>query len=421
MPNSIFASSNAASGDRSSGNDESGKRDNGSKMNSDPTMVQIIMDWDTTRDTESTETNTIDHQLQESEQESSDNDQGQLKVKGLPHQPRSISLQDQYNNNEDIGCHTQDQDNDYEINQESSDPDFCNDKIYENQRGYFLFGYPFFSASLLFPGIDPPAYTKEPTITSPIEIVDKNKTNKSDNSGNAGKAGKAHKVHASLPPQDIPVPSPDWTWVWNRWYVEMGPGVDDQGWRYAGWFGGRWRPGGWCVFVRQRIWVRRRRRIHQKQLDQQLPNKNQYRNLNQQLQINHHQKHKIHQQKLEQQNSTKSINAASLPDLKVSQWAHDRHYTISDFREQPVRPRLDRERISFIIDGIKIMTPEELDSITEDDVKSWMAELQFLEGKKRLIRQIKALNDTDNGSLNRIVQMCIQAIQDEMYYQDLAV
>ncbi|KAF5093132.1 hypothetical protein D0Z00_004230 [Geotrichum galactomycetum] len=107
--------------------------------------------------------------------------------------------------------------------------------LIENQRGWFLFGFPFFSANTLFP-LDPSPWT-------------------------CGPAG------ATTAPGDIssfPLPAPGWEWAWSRWYIDMGYDVDDQGWSYSFNFGSNSRWHGSHVwfhsFVRRRRWIRLRRR-----------------------------------------------------------------------------------------------------------------------------------------------------------------
>ena len=71
--------------------------------------------------------------------------------------------------------------------------------LIENQRGWFLFGFPFFSANTLFP-LDPSPWTCGPTgaTTAPGDI------------------------------SSFPLPAPGWEWAWSRWYIDMGYDVDDQ-------------------------------------------------------------------------------------------------------------------------------------------------------------------------------------------------
>lgn len=108
------------------------------------------------------------------------------------------------------------------------------DILTENERGWFILGYPFFSSNMLFP-TDPYPWTY-------------------------GFSG----VRAA--PGDIdnfPLPDPSWTWTWNRWYVDMSYDVDDQGWSYSWRFGSPIWHGShvWFhSFVRRRRWVRLRHR-----------------------------------------------------------------------------------------------------------------------------------------------------------------
>ncbi|KAK0831045.1 hypothetical protein LTR73_003432 [Friedmanniomyces endolithicus] len=87
--------------------------------------------------------------------------------------------------------------------------------LYENQRGWFLFGVPRFSASTLLPS-DPRPWQNAQFRTSPVSIL------------------------------DAQLPDPSWEWVWKSWYVDMSRDVDEEG------------------FVRRRRWLRVRRRKDEK-------------------------------------------------------------------------------------------------------------------------------------------------------------
>lgn len=106
--------------------------------------------------------------------------------------------------------------------------------LIENQRGWFLLGFPFFSANMLFPS-DPSPWTCGPSGFTPA-------------------------------PGDIlsfPLPTPAWEWSWRRWYVDMAYDVDDQGWSYSWNFSSKSWHGShvWFhSFVRRRRWIRVRER-----------------------------------------------------------------------------------------------------------------------------------------------------------------
>ncbi|KAK1075694.1 hypothetical protein LTR74_000102 [Friedmanniomyces endolithicus] len=87
--------------------------------------------------------------------------------------------------------------------------------LYENQRGWFLFGVPRFSSSTLLPS-DPRPWQNAQFRTSPVSII------------------------------DAQLPDPSWEWVWKSWYVDMSRDVDEEG------------------FVRRRRWLRVRRRKDEK-------------------------------------------------------------------------------------------------------------------------------------------------------------
>ncbi|KAL2826985.1 hypothetical protein BDW59DRAFT_59178 [Aspergillus cavernicola] len=104
------------------------------------------------------------------------------------------------------------------------------DILYENQRGWFFFGIPLYSARSLL-NIDP----------SPWMNAD----------------GKRSFVNIT----NAQVPDPSWEWVWRTWYVDMSGDVDEQGWQYgfsfaaSSWHGTH----PFChSFVRRRRWVRLR-------------------------------------------------------------------------------------------------------------------------------------------------------------------
>ena len=108
------------------------------------------------------------------------------------------------------------------------------DILYENQRGFFFFGIPKYSASSLLPS-DPKPWQNAELRTSPVDI------------------------------RNAQVPDPSWEWVWKGWYVDMSRDVDEEGWEYSILFQKGW--GAWHgnhpwfhSFVRRRRWVRLRRR-----------------------------------------------------------------------------------------------------------------------------------------------------------------
>lgn len=103
----------------------------------------------------------------------------------------------------------------------------------ESQRGLFMFGYPFFSASALLP-LDP----------APFSSLD------------------GQPLGSDL--NTLETPDDTWEWVWPRWFIEMNHHVDDQGWCYAFRFKSeRWYGGHVYLrsFVRRRVWKRPRRKI----------------------------------------------------------------------------------------------------------------------------------------------------------------
>jgi hypothetical protein len=104
------------------------------------------------------------------------------------------------------------------------------DVLYENQRGAFLFGVPFFSAKALSQ-FEPSAWVDGSFKKSRVNIT------------------------------NAQVPDPSWEWGWRTWYVDMGHDVDEEGWEYSFYFRGfRWHGTHPCFhsFVRRRRWLRKR-------------------------------------------------------------------------------------------------------------------------------------------------------------------
>ena len=105
------------------------------------------------------------------------------------------------------------------------------DLLYENQRGWFLFGVPFYSHQSLMQ-FDPPAWVNRDFKESPVDV------------------------------RDAQTPDPSWTWAWKCWYVDMSSDVDEDGWQYSFSFHSRFAWHGshpWFhSFVRRRRWLRLR-------------------------------------------------------------------------------------------------------------------------------------------------------------------
>ena len=103
--------------------------------------------------------------------------------------------------------------------------------LYENQRGWFLFGIPLYSHSSLL-NLDPGPWITKDLKDTAVDIT------------------------------NAQVPDPSWIWAWKRWYVDMSYDVDEEGWQYSFSFGQKWVWHGshpWFhSFVRRRRWLRKR-------------------------------------------------------------------------------------------------------------------------------------------------------------------
>jgi hypothetical protein len=106
------------------------------------------------------------------------------------------------------------------------------DVLYENQRGWFVFGLPLFSSRALWNlKIDQAPWVDAKLKPSPVNIT------------------------------NAQVPDPSWVWEWKSWYVDMSHDVDEEGWQYSLWFrGAAWHGSHpWFhSFVRRRRWLRKR-------------------------------------------------------------------------------------------------------------------------------------------------------------------
>lgn len=111
-------------------------------------------------------------------------------------------------------------------------PDSYIDVLYENQRGWFVFGIPLFSSNALWNlRIDQAPWVDAEHKPSAVNIT------------------------------NAQVPDPSWTWDWKSWYVDMSRDVDEEGWQYSLWFrGAAWHGNHpWFhSFVRRRRWLRKR-------------------------------------------------------------------------------------------------------------------------------------------------------------------
>lgn len=105
------------------------------------------------------------------------------------------------------------------------------DVLYENQRGWWFFGVPMFSADSLL-NLDPPAWATWNFEESPVNIT------------------------------NAQLPDPSWEWVWKTWYIDMSYDVDEEGWQYSFSFASKFSWHGTHPFphsfVRRRRWLRKR-------------------------------------------------------------------------------------------------------------------------------------------------------------------
>jgi hypothetical protein len=111
-------------------------------------------------------------------------------------------------------------------------PDSHIDILYENQRGWFVFGIPLFSGKALWNfKVDPSPWVDAKFRPSAVNIT------------------------------NAQVPDPSWVWDWKSWYVDMSLDVDEEGWQYSFLFrGSPWHGNHpWFhSFVRRRRWLRKR-------------------------------------------------------------------------------------------------------------------------------------------------------------------
>ncbi|KAL8726308.1 MAG: hypothetical protein Q9181_006107 [Wetmoreana brouardii] len=118
---------------------------------------------------------------------------------------------------------------------QSQNLDSIIDVLYENQRGWFLFGVPLYSTNSLL-NLDPGPWQTSTFKDSPVNIT------------------------------NAQVPDPSWEWAWRTWYVDMSHDVDEEGWEYSFSFQSRFAWHGshpWFhSFARRRRWLRKRVKVH---------------------------------------------------------------------------------------------------------------------------------------------------------------
>ncbi|KAL8763074.1 MAG: hypothetical protein Q9184_001034 [Pyrenodesmia sp. 2 TL-2023] len=117
---------------------------------------------------------------------------------------------------------------------DSPNRDSTIDILYENQRGWFLFGMPLYSSASLL-NFDPGPWQTSTFHDSPVNIT------------------------------NAQVPDPSWRWDWRTWYVDMSHDVDEEGWEYSFSFHARFAWHGshpWFhSFARRRRWLRKRIKV----------------------------------------------------------------------------------------------------------------------------------------------------------------
>lgn len=131
---------------------------------------------------------------------------------------------------------TDDMGSDVDPNQKGLSPDDdVTDVLYENQTGWWIFGFPLYSAQ----------------------------------SGRAPPWTWPDGRSSAVSPMTATVPDPTWRWAWPAWRIDMARDVDDDGWEYAyaftsaavgilPWHGNH---AFFQSFVRRRRWLRRRIRV----------------------------------------------------------------------------------------------------------------------------------------------------------------
>ncbi len=119
----------------------------------------------------------------------------------------------------------------------TKDTDTFIDVLYENQRGFFFFGIPFYSSNSLL-NLDPSGWQTSTFQDSGVNIT------------------------------NAQLPDPSWEWAWRTWYADMSYDVDEDGWQYSFSFGSGFVWHGnhpWLhSFVRRRRWLRKRVKVHRR-------------------------------------------------------------------------------------------------------------------------------------------------------------
>lgn len=281
------------------------------------------------------------------------------------------------------------------------------DLVTENQRGAFLFGYPLFSGQTLMP-FDPGNWV----------------------------TGSGSEV-MSL--EEVLLPDITWEWSWNRWYVDMGGEVDDQGWAYSFRFGGNhWYSKHFFfrAFVRKRVWKRLRVKIG---------------SLDQVLQRGRYVRSAFDIRSATDQNYVRSAKAAQLKSSAVvPPIESDAHVTaeealasdsrlppaIEEREEEPLdrlekrlqSSRIDRESIRAIQDFV--MNPDSITSMrallrsnehvqhTSMSIQSIVGVLKYPQSKDILYHWLKGYEEDLSRSLagsSAVLSDFIKALESELH------
>lgn len=191
------------------------------------------------------------------------------------------------------------------------------DTIVENQRGWFFFGFPYFSDKSLLPW-DPSHWSSD--TGTPL---------------NGG-------------PREYSVPDETWDWVWHSWYTDMSGDVDDQGWRYAWRFGSSTWHGShtWFrSFARRRIWRRLRRKAPSSSVRLQMPER---------VSLDSRRSSHVDLTNTLSTTTTTTNKAlprpvGPLPTLKIAEEAESDQDMVDELVNQMQASRIDRERIQLFI------------------------------------------------------------------------
>lgn len=265
------------------------------------------------------------------------------------------------------------------------------DYLVENQRGWILMGFPFFSGNSLLPW---------------------DRQNWTTLDGHPSPGISEHLL-----------PSISWRWGWKRWYVDMSGDVDDQGWAYAWRFGSSTWHGShiWFrSFVRRRIWKRLREKMveEEEQVEHHLPT---HLDILANVQTGTNQSEIVLQSQLGFQIEQGPLRVFNQPSQAIPSSKPSRPtladpaggiQTVDELSQQIKTCRIDRERIQLIERFVKLKSVELLRQL-QSRIAEILDKFEFPDSRQHLVVHLQAaVPSCDSASRKARLHDLIAAVKE---------